>query len=163
MKIKLLSIFAIAAGSFAFGQETIYNDVEEVVSYNALGQKVISTKALSFKKTIPIRDMDHSYLEQEMELKERKDGRSRPDFDMEAYKDAMQNQDDNFVDPLLQTEPPIHQNRAAIVDWQGQTGSGTPPDPSGAAGANYYVQAVNTSVRVWNKDGTSAGPGSIFL
>ena len=81
---------------------------------------------------------------------------------MEAYKDAMEHQDENFTDPLLQTEGPIHQGRAPIMNWQGQSGSGTPPDPSGAAGENYYVQAVNTSVRVWNKDGSSAGPGSVF-
>ena len=35
------------------------------------------------------------------------------------------------------------------------------PDPSGAAGPNHYVQAVNTSYRVFNKDG-SAIPQATF-
>ncbi len=42
-----------------------------------------------------------------------------------------------------------------IVNWQGLSGNGTPPDPTGAAGPNHYIQAVNCQWRVWNKTGTA--------
>lgn len=41
---------------------------------------------------------------------------------------------------------------APNVNWAGQSGSGYPPDPSGAIGPNHYVQAVNaTPLKVYNK------------
>lgn len=39
-----------------------------------------------------------------------------------------------------------------LFDWEGLTG-GTPPDPTGAAGPNHYVQAVNSSFAVYDKKG----------
>lgn len=39
-----------------------------------------------------------------------------------------------------------------LTNWAGQTGGGCPPDPSGAAGPNHYIQAVNASpFKVFNK------------
>lgn len=44
-------------------------------------------------------------------------------------------------------------NRAPLVNWAGLTASGFRPfDPSGAAGPNHYIQAINaTTYRVYNK------------
>jgi hypothetical protein len=43
-----------------------------------------------------------------------------------------------------------------IANWAGQNGGGCPPDPSGAAGPNHYIQAVNaTPVKIYNKTGTT--------
>jgi hypothetical protein len=39
-----------------------------------------------------------------------------------------------------------------LLDWEGLVG-GTPPDPTGAAGPNHYVQAVNVSFAVYDKTG----------
>lgn len=39
-----------------------------------------------------------------------------------------------------------------LLDWEGLAG-GTPPDPTGAAGPNHYVQAVNSSFAVYDKKG----------
>jgi hypothetical protein len=39
-----------------------------------------------------------------------------------------------------------------LLDWEGQIGA-TPPDPTGAAGPNHYVQAVNSSFIVYDKKG----------
>ncbi len=46
-----------------------------------------------------------------------------------------------------------HANKAPIKNWAGQTGDGSRPlDPSGSAGLNHYVQAVNASpFRVMDK------------
>jgi hypothetical protein len=51
---------------------------------------------------------------------------------------------------------------APLTNWAGQTGGGScPPDPSGAAGPNHYVQAVNaTPFKVFNKN-TGATMGTI--
>ncbi|MFN3342045.1 MAG: T9SS type A sorting domain-containing protein [Flavobacteriales bacterium] len=58
------------------------------------------------------------------------------------------------VDPIAQLNmgERMFQQRAPLVQWNGMNG-GTPPDPSGAAGPNHFVQAVNTSWRVYNKSG----------
>lgn len=44
-----------------------------------------------------------------------------------------------------------------IVNWMGTSGTASPPDPSGAAGPNHYVQAVNLRYTVYNKTGTVLG------
>ena len=51
---------------------------------------------------------------------------------------------------------------APLTNWAGQTGGGScPPDPSGAAGINHYVQSVNaTPFKVFNKT-TGATMGTI--
>lgn len=46
------------------------------------------------------------------------------------------------------------------IDYTSQQAS--PPDPSGAAGKNYYVQMVNTAMQVFDKNGVSQwGPTSL--
>lgn len=55
----------------------------------------------------------------------------------------------------------IRQTSAILTSWAGQTGVGCPPDPTGAAGINHYVQAVNsTPFKVFNKT-TGATVGSV--
>ncbi|MEI6123554.1 MAG: T9SS type A sorting domain-containing protein [Bacteroidota bacterium] len=73
----------------------------------------------------------------------------------------------NEVDPVVQTEQGTLQAKA-LVNWAGQTDGSCPPDPSGAAGLTYYVQAVNASpFKVFNKStgaqvGTVRQIGSLF-
>lgn len=43
---------------------------------------------------------------------------------------------------------------STIANFGGQPGGG-PPDPSGAAGPNHYVQAINTKYRIYSKGGTA--------
>lgn len=164
MKIKLLPIFTILLGGVSFAQNAGEVIPEEIVSYNHLGQKVITTHQISVHKTEPMRDHLLTEAEFAAQLQEVDNDfeDERANFDFEAYEEALNNIDPNFVDPARQENYGTRQNRAPIKNWAGQTGSGYPPDPTGAAGENYYVQGVNTSVRVWNKDGTSPGPGSIF-
>lgn len=56
-------------------------------------------------------------------------------------------------DPILQENFGTQVNKGPIKNWDGQTGA-FPPDPSGAAGPNHYVQAVNTKYRVYDKNGS---------
>jgi hypothetical protein len=58
------------------------------------------------------------------------------------------------VDPNIQS---IHGTRAMtspLINFTGQTGSGYPNDPTGAAGLTAYVQAVNTTYCAFNKTTT---------
>jgi hypothetical protein len=68
--------------------------------------------------------------------------------------------ENNDVDPALQTAEAWRDgDNMTKANWQGLSSSGFPPDPSGAAGMDYYLQAVNSSYRVYTKDGIPAGPG----
>lgn len=58
-------------------------------------------------------------------------------------------------DPARQANDGTKSQMPPIQNWQGMAGSGFPPDPSGAAGPNHFVQAVNTTYRVYNKTGTA--------
>lgn len=64
-------------------------------------------------------------------------------------------------DPLLKTKAKksSHPNKAPLANWDGlnsnESGGATPPDPSGAAGPNHYVQMVNSVYRIFDKNGTA--------
>lgn len=57
-------------------------------------------------------------------------------------------------DPVAQLTMGTRASGQTLVNFNG-LGGGFPPDPSGAAGLDHYVQAVNTAYRVWNKDGSA--------
>jgi hypothetical protein len=68
--------------------------------------------------------------------------------------------ENNGIDPIIQTAPPIYRGQTkALTNFNGLSGGG-PPDPSGAAGPENYVQAKNTSYKVYDKDGSSNGGAS---
>jgi hypothetical protein len=56
-------------------------------------------------------------------------------------------------DPVLQSQQGVRALTAPIVNFDGTVGNFTPPDPSGAAGPNHYVQAVNCAYRIYDKTG----------
>lgn len=69
----------------------------------------------------------------------------------------------NF-DALPQGEDPIRQKnfgtipaKSTVANFNGLLG-GFPPDPSGAAGPNHYVQAINTAFRIYDKTGQPITP-----
>jgi len=63
------------------------------------------------------------------------------------------------VDPALQAKNGTKQDGGfrTAVNFDGQYGA-FPPDPSGAAGMDYYVQAVNSTYRIYAKDGSPETP-----
>ena len=72
-----------------------------------------------------------------------KENRKRPEA-----KDENAIEHDGALQETYGTSP----NRAPIVNFNGMNGA-FPPDPSGAVGPNHYVQAVNSSWRVFSKTG----------
>ncbi|MCB9195009.1 MAG: T9SS type A sorting domain-containing protein [Flavobacteriales bacterium] len=66
------------------------------------------------------------------------------------------------MDPVLQKSGASHWMRAPLQNWDGNTFSAFPPDPSGAAGPNHYVQMVNSKFTIYDKTGNVlAGPTSL--
>ncbi len=71
---------------------------------------------------------------------------------------------DGVRDAALQAlEAPVNDDLTApLVNFAGLQGGG-PPDPVGDVGPNHYVQMINSSFQIWNKDGTSPAGGGPFL
>jgi hypothetical protein len=68
--------------------------------------------------------------------------------------------ENNDVDPVVQKEAGYLQAKT-LVNWLGQSDGSCPPDPTGAVGINYYVQAVNASpFKIYNKT-TGAQVGTV--
>jgi len=59
------------------------------------------------------------------------------------------------TDGALQSEAGVRENKAPIVSIDAAQGQGyVPLDPNGMIGSNYYVQTINSTYAVWNKNGT---------
>lgn len=65
-------------------------------------------------------------------------------------------------DPIAQKTMGSKQLTAPIANWAGLAGTGTPPDPTGAAGPDHFVQAVNTQYRIYTKTGGNVIGGGPF-
>jgi hypothetical protein len=62
----------------------------------------------------------------------------------------------SWIDPVAQTSPGIGQMPGLSKSFEGMSlsagGNGWPPDPNGDVGPNHYIQTVNTSMAIYNKD-----------
>lgn len=123
-------------------------------SYVALAQAEINTNEITFIKgeylgvSIPLKDLPAAddKVEPSHNEGEVKENRKRPEA-------VNENALPIGEDPLIQKSFGMTPTKAPIKNWDGLNGA-FPPDPSGAAGPNHYVQAVNTVYRVWDKNGT---------
>lgn len=119
--------------------------------------KVTYDQCESFTKTAPLRDL----------LKTLTPIDEATYYDSFVAKDRKYQQDwstvndhgipsNNGMDPVAQTTNGSRDGgNWQKANWQALSGA-FPPDPSGAAGPDHYVQAVNSSYRVYNKDGSAA-------
>lgn len=144
MKKNKLFAFAICIATVgsSWGQGEVYEQDQPVekVQGNYLGL------------SIPIRelpDVDETTMVYEKKEGNVKENRRRPEA----------------VNPnaLPKTEDPARQQRYAKSNWELPMGvnffglqGAFPPDPTGAVSEQYYVQAVNSVYRVFNKDGSGA-------
>lgn len=152
-KKRLTSSVAFAlvcTANLSFAQSSLRKE-----AINNEGQTVITLEPSSFAITKPV--IEWETIEDNIPFDARK--KVRNEFTREGYLDA---QNTVEVDPVLQSIEGDRVNRSPLISFNGQSGSGYPPDPSGAADANYYVQAVNSAYRIYNKNGTpKAGPFSL--
>nr|NQU93681.1 hypothetical protein [Bacteroidota bacterium] len=68
----------------------------------------------------------------------------------------------NGPDPLWerQINSPKIKGRDPILTFQAASASATPTDPTGAVGMNHYVNAWNSSFRIWDKEGNALTPSA---
>ena len=122
--------------------------------------KITYTKCTSFSVTKPLSEMqpNDELFEEAKKESEKKEIKQRRVYHPPINKNAIS----KGVDPAQQKEMGNKAMAGPIANWQAQSGSGYPPDPSGAAGPNHFVQAVNTAYKVYNKTGgTVAGAFSL--
>lgn len=120
----------------------------------SFSQTEFTTNEITFKQgtylgvSIPLKDLPVADESVESEHKEGdvKENRKRPEA-------VNPNALPLSTDPILQDHYGSTPTKAPIKNWDGQAGA-FPPDPSGAAGPNHYVQAINTKYRVYDKNGT---------
>lgn len=151
MKKNYLIIAGLLIASTGFSQENVIP-----------GETSTAITPEYFGISRPLRELfvDEETLDEDVyELKESKDRDNRkPQIFLHSADESK----------IYANDQSVHQNsmgnRSSAVtlsSFAGQNGGGYPPDPSGAAGPNHYVQAVNaTPFRVYNKT-TGAGIGTI--
>lgn len=68
-------------------------------------------------------------------------------------------------DPVIQRNAPTRDPQDLLLSFDGidvSEGQAVPPDPTGAAGPNHYVHAVNVAVKIFDKSGNLlVGPVSL--
>jgi hypothetical protein len=139
MKKKLLFLGFLASALCGHSQNPIQN--EEKIG------PVSVEKAISFELTKPLRDF-------EPEIEQLIDGKTYTvNNKLRRYRHDNPNALPIGDDPIWQKQKESHYSRAPIQNWEGLNSSAQPLDPSGAAGPNHYVQAINTRLVVYNKTG----------
>lgn len=119
-------------------------------------------ECIRFSKTPPLRELLKNVPavdEHAFDNAVCKDRKQKPNWEMIDDRGIPEN---GGIDPVAQTTMGSRTGDGWLkANWQAQSGA-FPPDPTGAAGPDHYVQAVNSSYRVYNKDGSSASsPASL--
>ncbi len=137
--MKHLLLVSLALGlSFNF----LAQDQE---STNAI-QEITKTQCTNFYITPPLKDLAQA---EHLENPPMRIGKDKLKRTMQLNPDVVET-----PDPIRQTSTAKNGGIVVNVNESGQTG-GFPPDPSGAIGPNHYVQAVNSSWRVYDTEGDS--------
>jgi hypothetical protein len=127
---------------------------QEISTVNRLGQTVTVVTPTRFVKTPPMSQWTE--VTEPAEAGEKARERGEVD-ERRPLPEVTAPQFENEPDGALQTVPAHRVLKAPIINVNGQSGSGVPPDPTGAVGTDRYVQAVNTAYRVYLKTGQSTG------
>ena len=149
MKLKILLLGAsLLIGSLAFSQETFPPD--QIVVGTFMGE------------TVPLRDFVVKEEEQGLNIKNIRVVQNGSRYREKVNADALPNGIDQNVQRdfgQLRTSRGIEQN---FVGASSSESGFVPPDPTGAAGPNHYVHAVNSIVKIFSKNGTLlVGPVSL--
>jgi len=132
---------------------TFAQENESIDSEKDIHKPIFISKANSFQSTIALRDMDlpgpKDVDVKQKTIKQKIWGHPVTNPNPKPY----------GSDPVWQKTEANNYNKAPIQNWEGMTSPFFPPDPSGAVGPNHYVQMINTSYQVFDKEGNSVfGP-----
>jgi hypothetical protein len=135
---KILLLSGVFAASVMSAQNAVGNDSEVILPIHVGVSKPLS-EFPDYEET------DNLY--EKTETQDRKN--SRTPVIVFTEKDGAQYGNDEST---IQKQPGTKAAMPPISSFAGQSGGGYPPDPSGSAGPNHYVQAVNaTPFKVFNK------------
>ncbi|RMG81257.1 MAG: hypothetical protein D6707_05055, partial [Bacteroidetes bacterium] len=113
-------------------------------------QKVYYAKAKSYFLSKPLRDLPVADNKKEDEEREIKNNLRRNEH-------INPNALPVGPDPVWQNTNGTKAAAPPIQNWEGIQTWAFPPDPSGAAGPNHYVQMVNTKYAIYDKSGNLLG------
>lgn len=151
MKHLLVLISFLFSVSFAHAQNIVQKKNVENIN-------VTSSKAIFLGKTKPIREIvDVPLLSKEKKDKYKKDKKKPDNFKnrLDRVKIVKPELEHQGIDPVWQSSHSRNfvDGVEPIVNING-IGSGSPTDPTGSIGLEYYLQAINaTPVGVWDKEG----------
>ena len=127
--------------------------------------------AHDFSVSIPVRDMEptkgpRTEAEQKAfkKLKEKKEGNLN--FDMKhrlyPYASSARPFGNDPVWQKQQGKTQAHSNRAPLLNFAGQDSPYSVSDCNGAAGKNHYMQGINTTYAIWDKNGNQVVAATNF-
>ena len=140
----------------AFAQQSTHPNALEVIetkSVNDLGQEVTTVTPSAFTVVKPITTTDFDAAESVPVSEKTEAPRRRFNKNIPVKQDELVGKED----PALQKEKAYRSSAPPLQNFGGLNGNGFPPDPTGAAGFNHYVQSVNSAVRIYNKTGQGQG------
>jgi hypothetical protein len=145
MKNSLLVLLFIWIGSQIFAQESPNNESEE-----SKHKPVFVGKAKNFYTTPPLTEIAIPVQNN------RDDGKPSVVKNIFFNHEVVNpNPKPYGVDPAMQTRGFSHRFPETLQSWDGMNSFLYPPDPTGAAGPNHYVQMVNTEYQIFDKEGNS--------
>lgn len=151
MKINLLSSLALLVVSSIPSFAQVESDVPDTSSAFLFTEQCVSmtiTPALRDLANIP------SYAGEEKEHEVKNNLRRQKYTNADAFPHG--------PDPIWQDKEGDLNGREPIQNWEGNDNGAFPPDPSGAAGPNHYIQMINSEYTIYDKEGTVLlGPNSL--
>ncbi len=141
--------FLIGSVMFSLGLMAQTQNPNQLVITMPDGEVITSTFNGISKPLSELPDFEEKMFIHEMEESKDREHRTPVKFDFTEEKDGpAYGNDINTIQKQMGTRMMI----PTLSSFAGQNGGGYPPDPSGAAGPNHYVQAVNsTPFKVFNK------------
>jgi hypothetical protein len=156
LKKKFFLLFILSPFCSVLAQQDNNDDKPEVIT------------PVEFHISKPLREIAENFPFDEAienDKKESKDhlNRASQTFLYNASDDPKYGNDPSSIQQTMGSRKTM----STITNWAGQSGTNYPPDPSGAAGPNHYIQTVNaTFLKVYNKaTGTpllTVNVGSLF-
>ena len=154
MKQILVLILILSSLQFGLAQEVFKSEKIENI-------EVTSTTAVFLGKIGPVSDIIDAPVSSERAKKDFKKNRKKPDNfknRLDRVKVIRPELEHQGIDPVWQSTHSTLRSSAGtepIVNIVG-LGQGSPTDPTGSIGQDYYLQAVNgTNVGVWDKEGNN--------
>ncbi|MCB9224191.1 MAG: T9SS type A sorting domain-containing protein [Crocinitomicaceae bacterium] len=144
-KLLISGVFASAFFATSLAQEQTTENIEQPKSEKVVCTGMIKTPAL--RDMMPYLKVADNYVDPDWKPKDR---------DKKGFADPSTITEKTDADPIVQKEQGWRDGSNMVkVNFDG-IGGGYPPDPTGAAGLEHFVQAKNSNYKVYNKDGSSA-------